>query len=79
MKKTKYTTLKRSTLIEFLNKDVYTNYLYFNKEIKEVSEIKDKILIKFNDNTNDLVDYVVGADSIFSNTRSFFEKKITKI
>ena len=74
-KKTKYTTLKRSTLIEFLNKSVYTNYLYFNKEIKEVSEIKDKILIKFNDNTNDLVDYVVGADGIFSNTRSFFEKK----
>ena len=74
-KKTKYTTLKRSTLIEFLNKSVYTNNLYFNKEIKEVSEIKDKILIKFNDNTNDLVDYVVGADGIFSNTRSFFEKK----
>ena len=33
------------------------------------------MLIKFNDNTNDLVDVVVGADGIFSNTRSFFEKK----
>ena len=43
--------------------------------MKEVSEIKGKVLIKFEDNTNDLVDIVVGADGIFSNTRSFFEKK----
>tara|TARA_Y100000591_G_C21811593_1_gene688251 strand:- start:684 stop:1817 length:1134 start_codon:yes stop_codon:yes gene_type:complete len=74
----KYTTLKRSILIEFLNKSVYANHLKFNKKIKQVSEIKDKILLKFEDNTNDLVDYVIGADGIFSSTRSFFEiKKIT--
>ena len=40
-----------------------------------MTELKGKVLIKFTDNTNDLVDYVVGADGIFSNTRSFFEKK----
>ena len=71
----KYTTLKRSTLIEFLKEDIYNQYLRFGKNIKEVSEIKGKILLKFEDQTNDLVDYVVGADGIFSNTRSFFEKK----
>ncbi len=71
----KYTTLQRSTLIEFLKDDVYTQHLRFGKKIKEVSELKDKILIKFDDNTNDLVDLVIGADGIFSNTRSFFEKK----
>ena len=43
--------------------------------MKEVSELKDKVLIKFDDNTNDLVDFVVAADGIFSNTRSFFEIK----
>ena len=43
--------------------------------MKEVSELKGKILIKFEDNTNDLVDLVIGADGIFSNTRTFFEKK----
>ena len=73
--KNKYTTLQRSTLIEFLKDDVYTQHLRFGKKIKEVSEIKGKILIKFDDNTNDLVDLVVGADGIFSNTRTFFEKK----
>ena len=71
----KYTTLQRSTLIEFLKDDVYTQHLRFGKKIKEVSELKGKVLIKFDDNTNDLVDLVVGADGIFSNTRSFFEKK----
>ena len=72
---TKYTTLQRSTLIEFLKEDIYTQHLRFGKKIKEVSELKDKILIKFDDNTNDLVDLVFAADGIFSNTRSFFEKK----
>ena len=72
---TKYTTLQRSTLIEHLKEDIYTQHLRFGKKIKEVSELKEKILIKFDDNTNDLVDYVIAADAIFSNTRSFFEKK----
>tara|TARA_Y100000996_G_scaffold336071_1_gene272604 strand:+ start:2888 stop:4018 length:1131 start_codon:yes stop_codon:yes gene_type:complete len=71
----KYTTMHRSTLIEFLKDDIYTTHLRFGKKIKEVSELKEKVLIKFEDNTNDLVDIVVAADGIFSNTRSFFEKK----
>ena len=71
----KYTTLKRSTLIEFLKDEIYTQHLRFGKRIKEVTELKGKVLIKFDDNTNDLVDYVLAADGIFSNTRSFFEKK----
>ena len=74
----KYTTLQRSTLIEFLKDDIYTQHIRFGKRIKEVSELKEKVLIKFDDNTNDLVDYVIGADGIFSNTRTFFEKKKNK-
>ena len=71
----KYTTLQRSTLIEYLKEDIYTQHLRFGKKIKKVSEFKEKILINFDDNTNDLVDYVIVADGIFSNARSFFEKK----
>ena len=73
--KTKYTTLQRSTLIEFLKDEIYSQHLRFGKQIKKVSELKDKILINFDDNTNDLVDYVIAADGIFSSTRAFFEKK----
>ena len=72
---TKYTTLQRSTLIEFLKEDIYTQHLRFGKKIKEVLELKEKLLIKFDDNTNDLVDFLIAADGIFSNTKSFFEKK----
>ena len=71
----KYTTLQRSTFVEHLKEDIYTQHLRFGKKIKEVSELKDKILLKFDDNTNDLVDYVIAADGVFSNTKSFFEKK----
>jgi len=70
----KYTTLLRSTLIEFLKNEIYTQHLRFGKRIKKISELKDKILINFDDNTNDLVDYLIAADGIFSNTRSFIEK-----
>ncbi len=78
MNNSKYTTLQRSTLIEFLKDDIYSQHIKFGKRVKEVSELKGKILIKFDDNTNDLVDYVIGADGIFSNTRTFFEKKKNK-
>ncbi len=74
----KYTTLQRSTLIEFLKDDIYTQHIRFGKRITEVSELKGKVLIKFDDNTNDLVDYAIGADGAFSNTRTFFEKKKNK-
>ena len=73
--KNKYTTMQRSTLIEFLKDDIYTQHIRFGKKIKEVSEVKDKVLIKFDDNTNDLVDIIIGADGMFSSTRSFFEKR----
>jgi len=72
---TKYTTLQRSTLIEFLKEDIYTQHLRFGKKIKEILELKEKFFIKFDDNTDDLVDLVIAADGIFSNTKSFFEKK----
>ena len=70
----KYTTLQRSTLIEFLKDEIYTQHLRFGKN-KGGLWNKRKSINKFEDNTNDLVDLVVAADGIFSNTRSFFEKK----
>jgi len=74
----KYTTLQRSTLIEFLKDEIYTQHLRFGKRIKNISEIKNKILINFDDNTNDLVDNLIVADGIFSHTRSFVEKNSNK-
>ena len=73
--KFKYTTLKRSVLIEFLKNKLFSNNLKFGKEIKKVSKIRDKLLINFKDNTNDLVDFIVVSDGVFSNTKSVIENK----
>ena len=66
----KYTTLQRSTLIEFLKNKLFTNNFRFGKEVKKISKIKDKLLINFSDNTNDLVDFLIVSDGVFSNTKS---------
>ena len=74
----KYTTLQRSILIEFLKDKLFTNNFRFGKEVKKVSKIKDKLLINFADNTNDLVDFIIVSDGVFSNTKSIVENKIIK-
>ena len=76
LEKSKYTTLKRSTLIEFLKNKLFSNNLRFGKEVKKISKLKEKLLINFKDNTNDLVDFVVVSDGVFSNTKSVIENKI---
>ena len=40
----KYTTLQRSTLIEFLKEDIYTQHLRFGKRIKKFLNLKAKCL-----------------------------------
>ncbi|MDC0059502.1 FAD-dependent monooxygenase [Pelagibacteraceae bacterium] len=74
----KYTTLQRSTLIEFLKDKLFENNFRFGKEVRRVSKIKDKLLINFVDNTNDLVDFIIVSDGVFSNTKSIIENKIIK-
>jgi len=71
----KYTTLKRSVLIEFLKNKLFANNLKFGKEVKKISQIKKKLLINFTDNTNDLIDFIVVSDGVFSNTKSIVENK----
>ncbi len=73
--KIKYTTLKRSILIEFLKSNLFTNNIRFGKKVKKISKIKEKLLINFQDNTNDLVDFIIVSDGVFSNTKSIIENK----
>ncbi len=74
----KYTTMQRSTLIEFLKDKLFTNNFRFGKEVKKISKLKDKLLINFTDNSNDLVDYIIVSDGVFSKTKSVIENKIIK-
>ena len=54
---------------------MFIQHLRFGKKIKEVSELKGKVLLKFDDNTNDLVDLVIGADGIFPILDLFLKRK----
>ena len=74
----KYTTLQRSTLIEFLKDKLFVNNFRFGKKVKKVLKLKDKLLINFNDNTSDLVDFIIVSDGVFSNTKSIIENKDIK-
>ena len=74
----KYTTLQRSTLIEFLKDKLFVNNFRFGKKVKKVLKLKDKLLINFNDNTSDLVDFIIVSDGVFSNTKSIIENEDIK-
>jgi len=73
-----YTTLKRSTLINFLKEKLFSNSIMFRKKINNIQEIDGKINIYFVDGSSDMVDYLLVSDGVFSETKSVIEKKISK-
>src|SRR5210317_2315788 len=74
----KYTTLKRSVLIRFLKDKLFSNLISFNKTLKKVDQIDQKLRLTFNDNQVNEVDYLIIADGVFSKTRSMLENKNIK-
>ena len=77
-KEEKYTTLKRSTLVSFLKNNLLSSSIIFSKNIQSVKKINEKINIHFNDQSSDVVDYLVVSDGVFSSTKSVIENKVFK-
>ena len=75
----KYTTLKRSSLIQFLKDKLFSNIFRFNKMIETLEYKENKIQIKFTDGDTDEVDYLVVSDGVFSTTKTIIENKKAKI
>ena len=71
----KYTTLKRSALMKFLKDKLLSNSILFSKKINRVEKINEKINIYFSDGSNDIVDYLVVADGVFSSSKTVIERK----
>ena len=65
-----YTTLKRSSFIEFFKEKLLTNSIQFNKKIKKINQTNFKIEINFSDDSSDIFDYLVISDGVFSPTKS---------
>ena len=72
----RYTTLKRSTLLEFLFKNVPENQIKFNSNITKI-EKANGFRITLDENTHEEFDYLIIADGIFSKTKSFILNDIT--
>ena len=72
----RYTTLKRSTLLEFLFKNVPENQIKFNSNITKIENV-NSFRITLNENTYEEFDYLIIADGIFSKTKSFILNDIT--
>ena len=70
----KYTTLKRSTLIKFLKEQLLSDSIIFNKKINNIKKFDHKINISFDDGSKDDFDYLIVSDGIFSHTKSIVEK-----
>jgi len=72
-----YTTLKRSSLIEFLKEKLLSDSIQFNKKIEKVNYANSRIEIILKDNSSETFDYLVISDGVFSSTKStLFNKDI---
>ena len=71
----KYTTLQRSTLIEFLKEKIPTNLIQYNKKIKQVDNKNETVMLTFENNLSAEYDYLVISDGVFSPTKSLVANK----
>jgi len=70
-----YTTLKRSTLLNFLSKNIPTNNIIHNCELDNII-YEDKISLSFSNNHTEQFDYLLVSDGIFSKSKSvIFQEK----
>ena len=74
----KYTTLQRSTLIQFLKDKLRSNLINYNKRVVEVSHPLEKIKLNFDDNSLIECDYLIISDGVFSSTKSLIANKEIK-
>ena len=70
----RYTTLKRSKLIEFLLKNIPSEKLVFNSDLIDIKN-QDKLSLYFRDKKSEEFDYLVAADGVYSKTKQILFKK----
>ena len=73
-----YTTLKRTTLINFLLEAIPEKKINHNIELKSIGYDGEKLNVYFSNNENEFFDYIIVSDGVFSNSKSIIaEKHIT--
>ena len=64
----RYTTLKRSKLIEFLLENIPSENIVFNSDLIDIKN-QDKLSLYFRDKKSEEFDYLVAADGVYSKTK----------
>ena len=70
----RYTTLKRSKLIEFLLESIPSKNIVFNSDLIDIKN-QDKLSLYFRDKKSEEFDYLVAADGVYSKTKQILFKK----
>ncbi len=66
----KYTTMKRSILVEFLKNRLDEQVIKYKYSIEKIEKKNDRINLTFNNNQNFICDYLIISDGIFSKGKS---------
>ena len=72
----RYTTLKRSILLNFLLKNIPEKNIVHNYELKKIN-YEDKISLLFSNNHVEKFDYLLVSDGVFSKSKSIIFQKET--
>jgi len=74
----KYTTLQRTTLVEFLKDKLPNNLIQYNKKVNKVNFQNEIIDLTFEDNSSTECDFLIISDGVFSSTKSLIANKDIK-
>ena len=74
----KYTTLQRTTLVEFLKDKLPNNLIQYNKKVNNVSSQNEIIDLTFEGNSSAECDFLIVSDGVFSSTKSLIANKDIK-
>ena len=74
----KYTTLKRSTLVEFLKNRLDDDVIEYDHGIEKIEVKSQQISLSFNKNQNLIYDYLIISDGVFSKGKSLVSSNMNK-
>ena len=74
----KYTTLKRSKLVEFLKNRLNNNTIKYEHSIEKIEKNDDQIHLTFNKNNKAICDHLIISDGVFSKGKSLISNNEIK-
>ena len=74
----KYTTLKRSKLVEFLKNRLDVNMIKYGQDIEKIEKDNNQITLTFNQNNKINCDHLIISDGVFSKSKSLISNEQIK-